>query len=240
MRGSLAKKKGNLWALYREEERAWLQKSRLKWLQQGDRNRKFFHLMASSRRRGNYINKLVDNGSTVDNPSDIGEAITLYYERHFNNSQAVKVNDWCCNLRSLNGASCALLEWPFFEEEVWSVISRSDGNKAPGPDGFNMHFLKSYWSLIKIEVLKTFETFFESGSFGKRLNASFIALIPKRTSALGLNDYRPISLVGCIYKLLAKVLAIRLRAVLDEVVGPNQFSFIKGGRFWIAPWWQTR
>ena len=76
--------------------------------------------------------------------------------------------------------------------------------------------------------MRFFEHFFESGSFDKRLNVSFITLIPKRVSAMGMNDYRPISLVGSIYKILAKVLANRLWIILDEVIGPNQFSFIKG------------
>ena len=76
--------------------------------------------------------------------------------------------------------------------------------------------------------MRFFGQFFDSSSFDKRLNASFIALIPKCASASGLNEFRPISLVGCIYKILAKVLANRLRDVLDEVIGPNQFSFIKG------------
>ena len=69
--------------------------------------------------------------------------------------------------------------------------------------------------------MKIFEQFFESGSFDKRLNASFIVFIPKCSSTLGLNEYRSISLVGCIYKILAKVLANRLRDVLDEVIGTN-------------------
>ena len=77
-------------------------------------------------------------------------------------------------------------------------------------------------------MIRIFEKFFESCSFHKRLNVSFIALIPKCAFTLGLNDYRLISLVGCMYKILTKVLANRLRDVLDEVVGPNQFSFIKG------------
>ena len=76
--------------------------------------------------------------------------------------------------------------------------------------------------------MRIFEQFFQSSSFDKRLNASFIALIPKCTSALGLNEFRSISLVGCIYKILAKVLANRVRDVLDEVIEPNQFSFTKG------------
>ena len=76
--------------------------------------------------------------------------------------------------------------------------------------------------------MRIFEQFFVSSGFNNRLNASFIAFIPKCVSALGLNDYKPISFVGCIYKILAKVLANRLQDVLDEVIEPNQFSFIKG------------
>ena len=103
----------------------------------------------------------------------------------------------------------------------------SDGNKAPGPNGFNMHFIKTHWNLIKEDVMKVFECFFSSDTFDNRMNASFIALIPKCSTPSGFNDYRPISLVGCMYKLLSKVLANRLRGVIDEVIGPNQFSFIK-------------
>ena len=76
--------------------------------------------------------------------------------------------------------------------------------------------------------MRVFEIFFESGFFDRRMNASFIALIPKRFSLSSLNKYKPISLVGCIYKLLSKVLANRLRGVMEKVIGPNQFSFIKG------------
>ena len=140
IRESLAKKKEKLWAVYREEERFWLQKSRLKWLQEGDRNTKFFHLTASSRRYGNYIDKLVVQGNSIDNPRDIREAITKFFDLHFNKTQAVQIQDWNCNLRSLKENSPDLLERPFSEKEVWSVISNSDGNKAPGPDGYNMHF----------------------------------------------------------------------------------------------------
>ena len=224
----LAKMKDSLWELHRKEERSWRQKSRLKWLQEGDKNTKFFHLAASFRRSGNYIDKLIVQGNLIDNPGDIRIAITEYFVKHFNSSQVVRIKDWSCNIRSLNMSSSIQLERSFSENEVWNVINRSDGNKAPGPDGFNMHFFKTYWSLIKADVMRIFEQFFESGSFDKRLNASFIALILKCTSALGLNEFRPISLVGCIYKILAKVLANRLRDVIDKVIGPNQFSFIKG------------
>ena len=76
--------------------------------------------------------------------------------------------------------------------------------------------------------MKVFEIFFYYGNFDIKLNASFIALIPKCFILIELNDYRPICLVGCIYKILSKMLANRMRDVAKKVIGSNQFSFAKG------------
>jgi hypothetical protein len=59
------------------------------------------------------------------------------------------------------------------------------------------------------------------------LNATFIALIPKVDSPQRLNDFRPISLVGSLYKILAKVLANRLRLVIGSVISESQTAFVK-------------
>ena len=80
--------------------------------------------------------------------------------------------------------------------------------------------------MIKDEVMLVFDKFFSSGILDSRLNTSFIVLIPKCSSPSGLNDYRPICLVGCIYKLVSKVLANRLRVVIKDMIGPNQFAFV--------------
>ena len=65
--------------------------------------------------------------------------------------------------------------------------------------------------------------------FEKSLNATFLCLIPKKTNAINIKDFRPISLVGSLYKLLSKVLAHRLRCVLDKLISNSQNSFV-GGR----------
>jgi hypothetical protein len=74
-----------------------------------------------------------------------------------------------------------------------------------------------------------FEEVYEQGQFEKSLNATFIALIPKKTNAVNIKDFRSINLIGSIYKLLAKVLANRLRGVLDGLVLESQNAFV-GGR----------
>ena len=63
-----------------------------------------------------------------------------------------------------------------------------------------------------------FKEFFEKGTFTKSLNATFLVLIPKKGGAEDLGQFRPISLVGSLYKLIAKVFANRLKKVVGKVV----------------------
>ena len=73
-----------------------------------------------------------------------------------------------------------------------------------------------------------FDHFHRSLEFEQSLNASFLSLIPKKNNALNIKDFRPISLVGSVNKLLSKVLANRLRRVLDKLILVSQNSFIGG------------
>jgi hypothetical protein len=77
-------------------------------------------------------------------------------------------------------------------------------------------------------VLAVFSEFHEYGSFLRSLNATFLSLIPKKTNAVEVKDFRPISLVGSVYKILAKVLANQLSMVLAAVISPSQNAFVQG------------
>ena len=79
------------------------------------------------------------------------------------------------------------------------------------------------------DVLVVFEEFYQHSKFEKSLNATFIALISKKNDASYIRDFRPISLVGSVYKILAKVLANCLKEVLDQLISESQNSFM-GGR----------
>jgi len=61
-----------------------------------------------------------------------------------------------------------------------------------------------------------------------RCNTYFITLIPKRERPFSLNDYRPISLVGCMHKIISKILANRLKSVLAMVIDSHQSTFLTG------------
>ena len=121
------------------------------------------------------------------------------------------------------------LEKPFMEEEVFKALSRCCGEKAPGLDGFSMAFRQFSWDFVKEEVMNFFRQFHEIGSFVRSLNATFLVLlIPKKGGAEDLKDFRLISLVGGLYKWLAKVLANRMKGVLAKVISTYQNAFVEG------------
>jgi hypothetical protein len=120
------------------------------------------------------------------------------------------------------------LERAFKEEEVRNVVSAMTGDKAPGLDGFSMAFFQVCWDVMSMNIMKVFYDFHARGLFEKSLNVSFISLIPKIPGDNFIKDFRPISLVGGIYKIIAKVLANRLKSVLEKVISKSQSAFIKG------------
>ena len=107
------------------------------------------------------------------------------------------------------------------------VVKDFEGDKAPGPDGFPMAFFQACWDVIKLDLMEIFQVFFERGQFEKSLNATFISLIPKKSDAVEVKDFRPISLIGGVYKIIAKVLANRLKEVIEDVISESQNAFVK-------------
>ena len=73
-----------------------------------------------------------------------------------------------------------------------------------------------------------FREFHDHGQFVKSLNATFLIFIPKKGETKDLRDFGPISLVGGLYKWLAKVLANRLKLVVGKVVSKAQNAFVEG------------
>ncbi|GJS47284.1 RNA-directed DNA polymerase, eukaryota, reverse transcriptase zinc-binding domain protein [Tanacetum coccineum] len=80
---------------------------------------------------------------------------------------------------------------------------------------------------MKADIIAFVQEFFSSSIMPKGCNTSFIALIPKISNPLVVSDYRPISLIGAQYKIIAKLLANRLARVIDSVISCEQTAFVK-------------
>ena len=120
------------------------------------------------------------------------------------------------------------MERSFSEDEIHRALMDMNGDKAPGLDGVTVVFWQNCWDFVKEEVLELFKEFCEQSSFIKSLNNTFLVLLPKKGGAEDLGDFRSISLLGGLYKLLAKVLANRLKKVIGKVVSIDQNAFVMG------------
>jgi hypothetical protein len=110
--------------------------------------------------------------------------------------------------------SLEFISIPFTKEEIDNAVQNMPIDKAPGPDGFNGMFFKKCWHIIKDDVYHLCNDFFAGTVNLQAINNSFITLIPKTSNPVTPNDFRPISLLNSILKLITKLMAERLQALI--------------------------
>jgi hypothetical protein len=117
---------------------------------------------------------------------------------------------------------------PVTKEELISVLQNFKKDKSPGPDGWSVEFYIEFFDLLGMDLLWVVEEVRTSRRMEGGLNATFLALIPKKDYPESFDGFRPISLCNCLYKIIAKVIATRLKPILSEYVSAEQFGFFKG------------
>jgi hypothetical protein len=128
--------------------------------------------------------------------------------------------------KMLNSQLSLWLEREVTSDEIKRCVWDCDGSKSPGPDGFNFKFYKLAWDFIAEDLFDLITEFFRTGSMPKGVNLSFITLVPKKKVTSEFKEYRPISLIHGIYKIIAKILSSRLKEVIGSLISDNQTAFI--------------
>ena len=210
------------------EEISWRQKSRVTWLKEGDKNTKYFHSVANSHRRNNSIRQISIDGELSSNQADIKAHICSFYRNLYTEEFYCRPMLDGLNFNVIQGEDASWLERPFEEDEVTLMVRNMNGDKSPGPDGFPMSFFQVCWEVVKGDIMAVFAELYGTRSIERSLNATFLTLIPKKASASEVKGFQPISLLGSMYKIVAKVLANRLSKVLGQLVFAPQNAFVKG------------
>nr|GFA33398.1 transposon TX1 uncharacterized [Tanacetum cinerariifolium] len=114
-----------------------------------------------------------------------------------------------------------------FDEAIDKGNSPDCGSdKSPGPDGFSFSFFRHFWSTIEKDIFEAVDCFFTNGDMPNGCNSNFIALISKIIDANMVKDFRPISLIRCLYKVIPKILTNRLVNVIGDLVNKVQSAFV--------------
>jgi hypothetical protein len=203
-------------------------RSRIGWLREGDANTKNFHLHARHRKRKNFIAKLTIKDHIYTKHEDKAALVDLFFDNLLGTSIDRETS---INLSELGIPTSNLsdLDMTFTEEEIWSTIKKLPSDKAPGPNGLTGRFYKVCWPIIKHDIMVVISAVWSRKMMGfSALNTAYITLLAKKGDAEQPKNFRPISLVHNIAKLITKVLAYQLAGRLNQLVSPNQSVFIQG------------
>ena len=117
------------------------------------------------------------------------------------------------------------METPISLEELDKSLKEGNSNSAPGLDGFSMPLIKKIWDYLRHPLKKYANDCYDKGSLTENFRGASIRLIPKKTDARYLKNWRPISLLSNLYKLISRVINNRLNGVVNRICSRAQKGF---------------
>ncbi|GJS78075.1 RNA-directed DNA polymerase, eukaryota [Tanacetum coccineum] len=180
------------------DARDYMQKAKIQWAIEGDENSIFFHGIIYRKRANLAIKGVMVDGEWVDDPCRVKEEFRLHFANRF---RAPAANRCKLNYTFPNRLSSDQLDM------LESPISKDEDT-------------------LGSDFCAAVEWFFDHSSFSRGCNSSFIAPIPKNDDPKFVNDYRPISLIGSLYKVVTKILATRLSSIISGLISDVQTAFL--------------
>ena len=119
---------------------------------------------------------------------------------------------------------------PLIDVEIFEALHSMKPFKAPSPDGLYAVFFQKFWEVVGTLVKHAIHDIFSSGIMPMDLNQTLITLIPKQKDPETFNHYRPISLCNTVYKIVTKILVLKIKPFLPTLVSPLQTAFVTGRR----------
>lgn len=226
--------RGKLNVLLTAEEKYYRQRSRVRWADVRDRNTVFYHRTVTQHVTRNHIHFLKDeNDRVISTTNELKTHSAQYFQSILGVTDLPNSLAPMDELHDLLPFRCSEIQQAYLartvlEPEIKGTIFSMPINESPGPDGYSIEFIRASWDTVGPDIINAVSEFFRNGRLLKDLNTKAIALIPKKSEACSLGDYRPISCCNIIYKVISKIIANRLKPILRECVSPNQAAFLKG------------
>jgi hypothetical protein len=208
--------------------------SSLNWFRYGDTCSKTFFDFHRAGQKKTSMRELVTDNGPIRRQIDLTNHITDFYtklytsETHLPGTQEAQASYWDNVSARISAKINASLTQSLTLEEVVMAILALPKNKAPGHDRIPIEFFQSYVNEVAPSLLMAYMAMLNSGEASTFINSGLITLIPKTGDRSKLGNWRLITLLGCIYKILAKVLVGRLQTFLPSIIRPNQTEFVEG------------
>ena len=225
--------------IYDFETKGLIIRSRVRWLEEGEKSSKYFCNLENRSYQRKTISRLQnDGGDLISDPDEILKEIHQFYSKLYSNPDDIQVTsnenmdeELFDNIviPKLAEDEKQSIESPLSKQEIYDVIKSMKINKTPGFDGLPIEFYLVFWPDICDLVMNSFNFSLQNGTMSVSQRNGVITLLPKKDKDhLLIKNYRPITLLNVDYKILAKCLANRIKRVIYGLIHPDQSGFLKG------------
>ncbi|XP_027122245.1 uncharacterized protein [Coffea arabica] len=208
----------------------WRQKSRIKWIHEGDANTAFFHSVVRQMRASNCISGIRSTtGQWLTEAEDIKSSAAAFFQALFSSDRDTDRQPVLPFVlpQVSPGDNERMLALPT-TDEVREVVFSISPDSAPGPDGFGSGFYQACWEIVKDSLVAAIQDYFRGGWLPKGVTSTLIVLIPKIQGATRWQEFRPISLCNVSSKIISKLVSNRLNQLLPQLISPWQSGFVLG------------
>jgi hypothetical protein len=180
------------------------------------------------------LRKLETKTGTITGQGDLSLYIIDFYARHYSlDALALGMKEaqsecWASVPVKVTQATNESLTRDLTLTDILDAIRALPKGKAPGHDGVPMEFFHEFADEVALTLLQAFTAMLREGATSVHINKGLITLIPKSGDRAKLSNWRPITLLGSIYKVLAKTFVGRIQATFPEIIRPNQTVFVEG------------
>ena len=208
-------------------------RARAKWIEKGEKSTSYFLRLEKHHQSSNTIKGLRNENNEIIYGSK--KSLTLMREFYMNlySSRDVsfsEIQEYFADVQSdliLSKEHQKWCEGLISVHDCEEALKKMKKNKSPGLDGLPAEFYQTFWQDIKQVLVNAYNECFEKGELLPSQRKSVLSLIYKKGDKYDIKNYRPISLINADYKILASVLAKRLKSVLPFVIHTDQTGFIE-------------
>ena len=210
-------------------------RSRTRWYEYGEKNSKYFYSLEKTNYRRKHVASIkTHEDKKITEPKKILQAEENFFKQIYtsvnSDPQLPEFSDFFEGIeKRLSEEEAGTCESEVTREECYNALKSMAKNKSPGSDGFTVEFYLHFWNMIAKYMIESFHYAFQSGTLSISQRQGVISLIPKKKKDLELlKNWRPVSLLNVDYKILTKVIALRLEKILPKIASSSQSGYVKG------------
>ena len=208
-------------------------RSRVQWLEEGERPTRYFFKLERERFERNILTSILDsNDVEVFTRKEIERAHVQFYSSLFSNEPIDLPSQQRCLdsvEKFLSPSQSISCEGLLSSEELLNSVRSLNTGKSPGSDGLSVEFYLHFWESLGPLLLCVANRCFADGELCPSMKGSVTRLIfKKRGDVKHLKNWRPISLLNVDYKIISKAITLRLSKVLQHIIHPDQTCSVPG------------